>query len=36
MSPGLEENTEKLSSILSQVKQLKEIITDKQAPNYGG
>ena len=34
MSPGLEENTEKLSSILSQVKQLKEIITDKDFDRY--
>lgn len=34
MSPGLEENTEKLSSILSQVKQLKEIITDKDFESY--
>ena len=34
MSPGLEENTEKLSSIMSQVKQLKEIITDKDFDRY--
>ncbi len=34
MSPGLEENPENLSSILSQVKQLKEIITDKENDRY--
>lgn len=34
MSPGLEENPNKLSSILSQVKQLKEIITDKDNARY--
>ena len=34
MSPGLEENPEKLNSILSQVKQLKEIITDKDFSQY--
>ena len=34
MSPGLEESPEKLSSILSQVKQLKEIITDKNFDQY--
>ena len=34
MSPGLEENPKKLSSILSQVKQLKEIITDKNSDKY--
>ena len=34
MSPGLEDNTENLSSILSQVKQLKEIITDKDFDRY--
>ncbi len=34
MSPGLEENPENLSSILSQVKQLKEIITDKNFDQY--
>ena len=34
MSPGLEDNPDKLSSILSQVKQLKEIITDKDRGKY--
>lgn len=34
MSPGLENETENLSSIFSQVKQLKEIITDKEFENY--
>ena len=34
MSPGLEENPNKLSSILSQIKQLKEIITDKENDQY--
>ena len=34
MSPGLEENPDNLSSILSQVKQLKEIITDKDRGKY--
>lgn len=34
MSPGLEDETENLSSIFSQVKQLKEIITDKEFDNY--
>ena len=34
MSPGLEENPEKLSSILSQVGQLKEILTDKDFDQY--
>ena len=34
MSPGLEDNPEKLTSILSQVKQLKEIITDKDFEQY--
>ena len=34
MSPGLEENPKNLSSILSQVKQLKEIITDKNSDKY--
>ena len=34
MSPGLEENPQKLASIFSQVKQLKEIITDKEFDNY--
>ena len=34
MSPGLEDNPENLSSIFSQVKQLKEIITDKEFENY--
>lgn len=34
MSPGLEQNPENISSILSQVKQLKEIITDKEFENY--
>ena len=34
MSPGLEENSDNLSSILSQVKQLKEIITDKNFDTY--
>ena len=34
MSPGLEDNADNLSSILSQVKQLKEIITDKDFDRY--
>lgn len=34
MSPGLETDPQNLSSILSQVKQLKEIITDKEFENY--
>ena len=34
MSPGLEENPENLTSILSQVKQLKEVITDKDFDEY--
>lgn len=34
MSPGLESNPDNLSSVLSQVKQLKEIITDKEFENY--
>lgn len=34
MSPGLEENPNNLSSILSQIKQLKEIITDKENAQY--
>ena len=34
MSAGLEDDPENLSSILSQVKQLKEIITDKDSDKY--
>ena len=34
MSPGLEDNPDNLSSILSQVSQLKEIITDKDRAKY--
>ena len=34
MSPGLEENPDNLSSILYQIKQLKEIITDKDFEHY--
>ncbi|MBR5885355.1 MAG: patatin-like phospholipase family protein, partial [Alistipes sp.] len=34
MSPGLEENPDNLTSILSQIKQLKEIITDKDFEHY--
>lgn len=34
MSPGLEDDPENLSTILSQVKQLKEIITDKDFEKY--
>lgn len=34
MSPGLEDNPKNLSSVFSQVKQLKEIITDKEFDNY--
>lgn len=34
MSPGLESDPKKLNSILTQVKQLKEIITDKDRANY--
>ena len=34
MSPGLESDPSNLNSILTQVKQLKEIITDKEFENY--
>ena len=34
MSPGLESDPENLTSLFSQVKQLKEIITDKEFENY--
>ena len=34
MSPGLESDPRNLSSVFSQVKQLKEIITDKEFGNY--
>ena len=34
MSPGLEDDPGNLSTIFSQVKQLKEIITDKEFENY--
>lgn len=34
MSPGLEDNPDNLSSIFSQIKQLKEIITDKEFDSY--
>ena len=34
MSPGLEDNPDNITSILSQVKQLKEIITDKDNDQY--
>lgn len=34
MSPGLENNPDNLSSILHQIKQLKEIITDKDFDRY--
>ena len=34
MSPGLESDPKKLSSFFSQVKQLKEIITDRDFENY--
>lgn len=34
MSPGLESDPNNLSSLFSQVKQLKEIITDKEFENY--
>ena len=34
MSPGLESDPQNLSSIFSQVKQLKEIITDKEFDSY--
>lgn len=34
MSAGLEDDSENLTSILSQVKQLKEIITDKDSDSY--
>lgn len=34
MSPGLESDPNNLSSLFSQVKQLKEIITDKEYENY--
>ena len=34
MSAGLESDPEKLSSVISQVKQLKTIITDKEFENY--
>lgn len=35
MSSGLEEDPERLSSLLYQVKQLKEVITDKDFDRYG-
>ena len=34
MSPGLESDPQKLSSLLAQIKQLKEITTDKDFANY--
>lgn len=34
MSPGLEEDPKKLSSVFAQIKQLKEIITDKDFDKY--
>ena len=34
MSPGLEDNPDNLSSVLHQIKQLKEIITDKDFDRY--
>ena len=34
MSSGLEDDPQNLCSIFSQVKQLKEIITDKEFDNY--
>jgi NTE family protein len=34
MSPGLEDNPDNLSSVLQQIKQLKEIITDKDFDRY--
>lgn len=34
MSPGLESDPDNLTSLFSQVKQLKEIITDKEFENY--
>ena len=34
MSPGLEDDPENLSSVLSQIKQLKEIMTDKDFDRY--
>ena len=34
MSPGLESDPDNLTSVFSQVKQLKEIITDKEFENY--
>ena len=34
MSPGLESDPQNLTSLFSQVKQLKEIITDKEFDNY--
>lgn len=34
MSPGLEDDPKNLTSVFSQVKQLKEIITDKDFENY--
>ena len=34
MSPGLEENSDSLASFLQQIKQLKEIITDKDYDKY--
>ena len=34
MSPGLEDNPDNLSSVLRQIKQLKEIITDKDFDRY--
>lgn len=35
MSPGLEDDITKLQALPSQVKQLKEIITDKEVDSYG-
>jgi NTE family protein len=34
MSPGLEDDPKKLTSFLTQVKQIKEVITDKDIDNY--
>jgi NTE family protein len=34
MSPGLEDNPDNITSLLSQIKQLKEIITDKDFDQY--
>lgn len=34
MSPGLEDDTDNLTSLPSQIKQLKEIITDKEVDSY--